>query len=64
MENYKKIFNIFIQIITAPFNLLIKSNAITNPNKKVKTWLVLLISIVIVSVIIFLYYFAEELFQW
>lgn len=64
MKKFLTIFNVFIQVITAPFNLLLKSNAITNPNKKVEPWMVLLISILIVSIVIFLYYFAEELFKW
>ena len=62
--NVKTIINIIIQIFTAPFNILLKSNAIANPNKKVKPIIVLGISLVIVVVIVFLYYFAEEVFKW
>lgn len=62
--NVKTIINIIIQIITAPFNILLKSNAIANPNKQVKPILVLAIALLIVVVVIFLYYFAGEVFKW
>ena len=64
MGKFKNILNIFIQVLTAPFNILLKSNAIANPNKRVKPWVVLLISVAIVSIIIFLYYYAGEVFKW
>ena len=64
MKNFKKIFNIVILVLTAPFNILLKSNAISNPNKQVKTLVVLGISVVIVAVVIFIYYYAGEVFKW
>ena len=33
MKNIKTILNVIVQILTAPFNILLKSNAISNPNK-------------------------------
>jgi hypothetical protein len=64
MKNFKKIFNIVILVLTAPFNILLKSNAISNPNKQVKPLVVLGISVVIVAVVIFIYYYAGEVFKW
>ena len=57
MKSFKKIFNIVILVLTAPFNILLKSNAISNPNKQVKP-------LVIVAVVIFIYYYAGEVFKW
>ena len=64
MKNVKTIVNIIIQILTAPFNILLKSNAISNPNKQVKPIIVLGIALLIVIVVIFLYYYSGEVFKW
>ena len=64
MKKFKSILNIMVLVITAPFNILLKSNAISNPNKRVQPWLVLCISLLIVALFIFLYYFAGEVFKW
>ena len=64
MKNIKTILNVIVQILTAPFNILLKSNAISNPNKQVKPIVVLGIALVIVVVLVFLYYFSGEVFKW
>ncbi len=64
MKNVKTIVNIIIQILTAPFNILLKSNAISNPNKQVKPIIVLGIALLIVIVVVFLYYYSGEVFKW
>ena len=40
-----KIINLILEVLTAPFNLLIRSNAIPNPNKSVKPVFVLLVTL-------------------
>ncbi|MGM9970777.1 MAG: hypothetical protein ACI35S_10345 [Anaeroplasma sp.] len=52
-----KLFNLIIEIITAPFNVLIRSNAIPNPHKSVKPLLVFIISLFVTAVLIFLFYY-------
>ena len=58
-----RILNIIIEILTAPFNLLFRTNSKPNPNKVVNPWLVLLISLVFVGVLVLLYY-HEVIFRW
>ena len=64
MKNVKTILNIIIQVLTAPFNILLKSNAISNPNKQVKPVVVLGIALLIVLVVIFVYYYAGDVSKW
>ncbi len=64
MKNVKTILNIIIQVLTAPFNILLKSNAISKPNKQVKPVVVLGIALLIVLVVIFVYYYAGDVFKW
>lgn len=64
MNKVKKVFNAILMSIFAPFVLLFQPNAIPNPNKKVRGWMILLISLAVVGLIIFFYYFAEEVFKW
>lgn len=58
-----KILNTIIEIITSPFTILLRANAMPDPNKKVKPLLVLFISLIIVAVLILLIY-REVIFQW
>ncbi len=53
-----KIFNAIIEAITAPFNVLFRANAAPNQNKVVRPWLVLLLSLIILTGLIFAYYYG------
>lgn len=64
MKKLKKVLNVIVMALFAPFVLLIQSNSTANPNKRVSGWLVVLISAIIVAIIIFFYYFAGEVFKW
>ena len=55
-----KILTVLLEMFTAPFNLLIKANY-KNENKKVNSLIVLTISIVVVFILIFAYYYKEIL---
>jgi hypothetical protein len=52
-----KIINTIIEIITAPFTMLVKSNGISvDTNKLIKPIIILLISIVIVGLLVLFFY--------
>lgn len=53
-----RIFNIIIEILTAPLNLIFRTSTVTNPNKTVKPWIVLLISLVLVAALVLFYYYG------
>ena len=57
-----KVFNFIIEILTAPFTLLFRSNA-PNQNKNVKPIVVLLISLAVVVALVFAYYYGV-IFKW
>lgn len=57
-----RIINIIIEVLTAPFNLLFRTNAVNNPNKTVKPWIVLLLSLVLVAALV-LYYYRGVIFR-
>lgn len=62
-SNKKTIFNI-VEIITAPFNVLLKRQAITTSTKsEINQFLVLAISIAIVIILVLLYY-RGVIFKW
>ena len=52
-----KIFNTILEIITAPFNFLIRANAKPTPRKRVNHIWILLMSLAIVMLLIFLAYY-------
>lgn len=54
-----KILNLVLQIIFAPFLLLVKTNAKPSPNKKMNFLLVILISVVLVAILVLIYYHKE-----
>ena len=59
----KTIFNI-VEIITAPFNVLLKRQAITTSTKsEINQFLVLVISIAIVIALVLIYY-RGVIFKW
>ena len=58
-----KVFNFNIEILTAPFTLLFRSNAAPNQNKNVKPIVVLLISLAVVVALVFAYYYGV-IFKW
>lgn len=51
-----RVLNIIIEILTAPFNLLFRTNSKPNPNKVVYPLLVLFISLLIVGILVLIYY--------
>ncbi|MBQ9448806.1 MAG: hypothetical protein IJU60_02880 [Acholeplasmatales bacterium] len=53
-----RILNIIIEVLTAPFNLLFRTSTVNNPNKTVKPWIVLLLSLVLVAGLVLLYYYG------
>lgn len=53
-----RIINIIIEVLTAPFNLLFRTSTVNNPNKTVKPWIVLLLSLVLVAGLVLLYYYG------
>ena len=58
-----KIINTIIEIITAPFTMLVKSNGISvDTNKLIKPIIILLISIVIVGLLV-LFFYWNNFFQ-
>lgn len=52
-----KIVNFIIEFLTAPFNALIRSNAIPNPHKEVKPLIVFFLSLIITAILVFLFYY-------
>ena len=58
-----KVIDYIIEILTAPFNLLFRSNAAPNQNKTVKPIVVFLISAIIVVGLVFAYYYGV-IFKW
>ena len=58
-----RILNIIIEVLTAPFNLLFRTSTVNNPNKTVKPWIVLLLSLVLVAGLVLLYYYGV-IFKW
>ena len=53
-----RIVNIIVEVLTAPFNLLFRTHSKPNPNKVVNPWIVLLISLVLVSALVLIYYYG------
>ena len=53
-----RIINIIIEVLTAPFNLPFRTSTVNNPNKTVKPWIVLLLSLVLVAGLVLLYYYG------
>jgi len=56
----KSILSTLLEIITSPFTLIFRSNAVSNPNKKVNIVLVATISLAITALIVFLYYYVYK----
>lgn len=52
-----KIVNFILEIFTAPFNLLFRTKAITNPNKKVNPLFVFLVALLVTAVLVFISYY-------
>ena len=58
-----KIINTIIEIITAPFTMLVKSNGISvDTNKLIKPIIILVISLVIVGLLV-LFFYWNNFFQ-
>lgn len=58
-----KILSIIFEAIFSPFTTLLRANAMPDPNKKVKSFLVLFISLIIVAALILIVY-SEVIFKW
>ena len=56
----KEIFSFIIEIILSPFSLIFRSNAVSNPNKKVNVFIVVAISLVVTAIIGFIYYYLYK----
>ena len=52
-----KIFNTILEILTAPFNFLLRANAMPTPKKSIHQFWILLMSLVIVVILVFLAYY-------
>lgn len=64
MKKIKNYFIIILLAIISPFNILFRTNARDNANKKVNFIIVMIVAIVIVALIIFFSYYAEDVFKW
>lgn len=58
-----KVINYIIEVLTAPFNLLFRSNAAPNQNKNVKPIIVFFLSALVVVALVFAYYYGV-IFKW
>ena len=52
-----KIFDTILEILTAPFNFLLRANAMPTPKKNIHQIWILLMSLVIVVLLVFLAYY-------
>ena len=57
-----RVINTIIEILTAPFNILFRTNSKPNPNKVVNPFLVLFLSLLVVAGLV-LYYYFEVIFK-
>lgn len=56
----KEIFSLIIEVIFSPFSLIFRSNAVSNPNKKVNVIVVASISLVLTVLVGFIYYYLYK----
>lgn len=64
MKKFKEILIIVLLAIISPFNILFRTNARDNANRKVKFFIVMIVAVLIVAILVFLVYYAEDIFKW
>lgn len=56
----KEKLEFIFELITSPFSLIFRSNAVSNPNKTVNIFILTLFSLIVLAVVFFVYYYLYK----